>query len=76
MRLHVLVAVITALALARLLTATHDPARWSEHRGDRPYDEQDPSTIRLPNGTRVASFDRGFLNAATREALNQWETQR
>lgn len=37
-----------------------------EHRGDRPYDEQNPSTLRHPNGSFVASFDRPFLAAATR----------
>ena len=40
-----------------------------EHRGERAYDEQDASHLMLPNGTIVASFDRPFLGAATREVL-------
>lgn len=43
---------------------------WLEHRGkDRPYDEQDVSTLLVANGTAVASSDRAFLAAATAYVL-------
>lgn len=40
-----------------------------EHRPERSYDEQDPSTLVLPNGSHVASADRAFLASAAREVL-------
>lgn len=40
-----------------------------EHREDRAYDEQDPSSLVMPSGTLVASYDRAFLAAAGREVL-------
>lgn len=42
---------------------------WWEHRADRAYDEQDPSGLIMPDGSIVASFDRAFLVAATREVV-------
>ena len=48
---------------------------WWEHRPDRAYDEQDASHLHSPNGSLVASFDRSFLNAATREVVKQWRGQ-
>lgn len=40
-----------------------------EHRGNRPYDEQDASHIRHPNGSLVDSYDRDFCGVAMREVL-------
>lgn len=41
-----------------------------EKRPDRGiYDEETPSTMCHPNGTLIASFDRPFCAAATREIL-------
>jgi hypothetical protein len=40
-----------------------------EFRSDRPYDEQSPGHVHLPNGTTADSQDREFLGAAAREAL-------
>lgn len=40
-----------------------------EHREDRPYDEADVSHLCHPNGSLVASGDRDFLAAATRQIL-------
>lgn len=45
------------------------PAPDPEHRGDRPYDEQDASKIVTPHGI-VASFDRAFCGAAMRALLD------
>lgn len=42
-----------------------------EHRTDRAYDEADPSHLVHPNGSLVASYDRGFLASATREVIAQ-----
>lgn len=47
-----------------------------EHRGDRAYDERDPSHLIMPNGTLVASYHRGFLAAACREIFNHYREQR
>lgn len=44
-----------------------------EHRMDRPYDDASPSHLLMPNGSKVASFDRAFLGAAGREVLRLWE---
>lgn len=52
-------------ALAELLALLH----FCEHRGDRSYDEQDASHLRHPNGSLIASYDRDFLAAATREVI-------
>lgn len=43
-----------------------------EHRGQRPYDERDPSTLIMPNGSHVCSYDRAFLNVAARLVLELW----
>lgn len=40
-----------------------------EHRNDRAYDEADASHLVMPGGGLVASYDRAFLAAATREVL-------
>ena len=40
-----------------------------EHRPDRPYDEQDPSGLLMPNGTLVCSQHPGFLGAAARAVV-------
>ena len=41
-----------------------------ENRADRRmYDEQHASTVRHPNGSLIASFDRAFLAAALRHTL-------
>lgn len=47
-----------------------------EYRSDRAYDEQTPGHWILPNGSVVASFHRGFLGAAGREALRLWDEVR
>lgn len=43
-----------------------------EHRGNRSYDEQDPSHIVHPNGSLIASYDRAFLAAAMRHVLDAY----
>lgn len=53
-------------ALAELLGLIH----LCKHRGDRSYDEQDASHLRHPNGSLIASYDRTFLAAATREVID------
>lgn len=44
-----------------------------EHRADRPYDEQDPSHLLLPNGTSADFTDRALGNAMARATLASWE---
>lgn len=51
---------------SRLLSLVH----FCEHRGDRSYDEQDSSHLYHPNGSLIASYDRDFLAAATREVMD------
>lgn len=41
-----------------------------EHRGERAYDEQDASTLILPNGTLLASFHRPFMTVCARLVLD------
>lgn len=40
-----------------------------EHRGERPYDEQDLSVIIHPNGTSMYCGDRQMCGALTRAVL-------
>lgn len=46
-----------------------DPARECEHRPWVEYDSINAGHVIHPNGSLVASLDRGFLGAATRAAL-------
>lgn len=50
----------------------HDPTLL-EFRGERPYDEQSPSTLLLPNGTAASYMDRQLGNAMTREVVVLWD---
>lgn len=50
------------------LTHLEESGRW-----DRSYDEQSPSTILHPNGSRICSYDRPFIAAAMREVLRLYE---
>lgn len=46
-----------------------------EDRFDRPaYDEQTASHLRMPGGSLVASFDRGFCGAAGRALLDLYDS--
>lgn len=47
-----------------------------EHRYNRPYDEQTPSTLIHPNGTLACSYDRPLLNAMAREVLAAYDAER
>lgn len=40
-----------------------------EARPERAYDEQNASTLVLPNGSRLASFDRPFMTVCARLVL-------
>lgn len=58
------------------LWAAARSALIAERRYDgRAYDEQSPSTIWHPNGSKVSSFDRQFLNAATAAVLELWRAE-
>jgi hypothetical protein len=46
----------------------------AERRYDRPYDEQSPGTLFMPDGSKVCSFSRAFLNAASAEVLLLWQS--
>lgn len=58
----------------------NSPSLWAaaqsiliaEQRNDRSYDESGQSTLFMPNHSKVCSFDRAFLGAATAEILEQW----
>lgn len=43
-----------------------------EYRRERPYDEQSPGHLLMPNGSSVDSQDRPFMVAAAREVLHLW----
>lgn len=47
-----------------------NPATACEHRGDRAYDDQDPSTIIFPEPFRLAAtFARSLTPSMTTEAI-------
>lgn len=46
-----------------------DPAREIEHRPDRPYDEKSAGIVVHPNGSLVASMDRGVQASTCRAVL-------
>lgn len=54
------------------MTRRFDDITVCEHRPERSYDYGDASHLRHPNGTLVASFDAGFVNAAGREVIDLW----
>ena len=50
-------------------TTTYVTVDDLEHRGERPYDESDPSKILHPNGTRLVCGDRALVAALVRASL-------
>lgn len=64
------VALLTRLELAK--SRYWSSVQAIEHRGDKPYDQQDPSHLIMSNGSMLASIDYAFMTAATKA---YWQTR-